>query len=202
MFCKYDTPANVIVESDFFYVIPTMGQLSDGGHLLVIPHEHYSCLGAMDERLFDEFEPFVDKLKKAVTVAYGKPILFEHGVLGQSVPHAHLQLVPSCVDLFPSISREFKSFQQLISLRELRELHRTKGMYLLYQNLQDEMFSFTLDHFSQYLRRVTAEVMGKPEQGDWRAWRGRPDRAELDDILRSESVKRVREVLNINTQRL
>lgn len=193
VFCEYADKKLIVCESQNFYVIPTVGQISDGGHLLVIPREHYVCLGAMPEQLFDEFDKLTADVKKAVTEAYEKPIIFEHGILGQSISHAHMQVMPCATDLFSRINRDFKVFRQLQSTKELRELHRTKGVYLFYQNTLDEMFGFILDSHSQYLRIVAAEAVGKPKRSNWLEWRSDEDCAKLDDILIAETVKRLKE---------
>jgi len=194
VFCNYeDKKERVIYESQNFYVIPTIGQISDGGHLLIIPRQHYVCLGAMNEKLFDEFDELTQKTKKAVTNEYEKPILFEHGILGQSVSHAHMQMMPSSTDLFTRINKEFRVFKKLQSIKELKELHQTKGVYLFYQNTKDEMFGFILDSYPQYLRIVAAEAIGKPKRGNWREWRSDPDCARLDDFLIEETVKKLRD---------
>ncbi len=164
--------------------------------MLIIPKKHYACLGSMDDNAFCEFEDFSGRIKKAVTAVYGKPISFEHGILGQSIAHAHLQMIPSCVDLFSRINRDFRVFRKLSSMRELQELHRTKGVYLFYQNTFDEMFGFLLDSYPQYLRIVAAEAIGKPKRGNWREWRADPECAKLDDILVEETVKKLRQAVS------
>ena len=171
--------------------MPTIGQISDGGHLLVIPRQHYSCLGAMEDERFVEFEELAGKVKKTVTKIYGKPISFEHGILGQSVPHAHLQMMPSATDLFTRINRDFRVFKELSTLRDLQDLHRTRGVYLFYQDLNDKMFGFLLDSYPQYLRIVAAEAIGKPKRGNWREWRADPECAKLDDLLIEDTVMRL-----------
>lgn len=194
-FCDYAQQESIVAETDNFYATPSFGQISDGGHVLVIPRHHYSCLGAMEEESFDEFEELTQRVKGAITDVYGKPIAFEHGILGQSIAHAHLQLMPSAVDLFPRIHRDFRMFRALSSIRDLRELHRTKGIYLYYQDPTDKQFAFLLDSFPQYLRFVAAEAIGKPQRGNWREWRADPDCAKLDDKLFTETVKKLRETL-------
>ena len=196
-FCNFDSvKSSAVLESKDFYAIPTIGQISDGGHMLVIPRNHYACLGSMDDSKFDEFESITKKVKQAVTNTYSKPILFEHGILGQSVPHAHLQIMPSDTDLFSRINSDFKMFRRFTSMRELQNLHKSKGVYLFYQNQQDEMFGFLLDSYPQYLRIVAAESIGKPKRGNWREWRADADCAKLDDKLIAETIKKLKQELN------
>jgi diadenosine tetraphosphate (Ap4A) HIT family hydrolase len=195
VFCGHEQHrARIVCESGRFYAIPTVGQISDGGHMLIIPKGHHVCLGAMDDAHFDEFEAMHADLKRRIRASYGKRVVsFEHGILGQSVPHGHLQVLPSDTDLYGRISQDFKLVKPLGSVREIRELHRTKGVYLFYENQQDDRFGFLLDSFPQYLRIVAAECIGKPQRGNWREWRADPLQASLDDRLIDETVQKLRQ---------
>ena len=197
-FCDYDTKRHrIVAETENFYALPTIGQISDGGHMMIIPRRHYSCLGAMEDDAFAEFEELTGNVERAVTVAYQKPILFEHGILGQSVSHAHLQMMPSDADLFTRINNDFRVFRKLGSFKELQEMHKTKGVYLFYENTHDEKFGFLLDSYPQYLRIIAAEAIGKPKRGNWREWRADPECAALDDRLIDETVKRLRQEMGL-----
>jgi hypothetical protein len=159
----------------------------------VIPKEHAVCLGALSEKMLDEFSDISEYVKSAIRSEYNLPtVAFEHGILGQSVPHAHLQVMPSATDLFPFIIADFKVYKELSSVKELRELHCTKGVYLYYQDPQDKQYGFVLDSYPQYLRFVAAKAIGKPMRGDWRAWRADPEAAKLDDFLVEDTVERLR----------
>lgn len=197
VFCDYTKHATRIVyETTNFYAVPTIGQISDGGYMLVIPKYHYACLGSMEDDKFGELEDVVSKLKTAITTTFGKPILFEHGILGQSITHAHLHLVPFATDIFPIVQKDFPVYKQITCMHDLRELHRTNGGYLFYQNPADEMFGFLPDAvIPQYFRIVVAEASGRQPRGDWRAWRSNKDNAKLDDKLIEETVKKLRQEL-------
>lgn len=57
----------------------------------------------LSDKLIDEYLELKEKVDKAVTTAYQKPMYFEHGIVGQTVPHAHMHCVPSDRDLLPAL---------------------------------------------------------------------------------------------------
>jgi diadenosine tetraphosphate (Ap4A) HIT family hydrolase len=195
-FCDYERmKPRIVAETPNFYALPTVGQISDGGHMLVITRKHYVCLGAMEDPLFDEFEEFTGRVESAVARNYKKPMLFEHGILGQSIPHAHLQMMPSDTDMFSAINQDFRVFKQLAAFKDMQALHRSKGVYLFYENLKDEKFGFLLDSYPQYLRIVAAKAIGKPPRGDWRQCTADPENKKLDDLLIEETCRTLRREL-------
>ncbi len=171
-FCNPETrKRNLVAESKHFYAIPTVGQISDGGHLLIISNEHLSCFGALDEKHFDELIEFKARVQSAVRKEYGTTLCFEHGIIGQSVPHAHFQILPSTVDLYQTIHREYPFNHTIESLSELHKVYEERRVYLFYENQRDEKHAFIMDAILQYLRLVAAKEMERTPRGDWRAWR-------------------------------
>src|SRR3989344_8299983 len=102
----------IVDETEHFYARPTIWQISDGGHMLIIPRKHYPCLGSMEKKYFREFKELTSHLKQTITDVYQKPISFEHGILGQSIAHAHLQMLLTSVDLFERIKHDFRICQE------------------------------------------------------------------------------------------
>jgi diadenosine tetraphosphate (Ap4A) HIT family hydrolase len=65
------------------------------GHTLIISKDHLSCYGAASGELHAELEEAAEKASGFLRSAYGNPIfMWENGVAGQSVHHAHLHLIP------------------------------------------------------------------------------------------------------------
>lgn len=195
-FCDKNKFTNrTFYESTNFFAAPTVGQISDGGHSLVIPKHHASCLGEMDSVLFQEFNQVKAEVQDAVEKEYGKSISFEHGIIGQSVPHAHLQILPSNTDIFSALQHKYPFYKKLDALEQLREIYRERRVYLYYENQQREMFVFYMDAIPQYLRLVAAQEMGRTPRGDWKAWRSDPDCARIDDLLMEQTVERLGRLL-------
>ena len=85
----------LISETDLFYVVATLGQITDGGYTLIIPKYHLPCIADMHDTKIGAFLNLVDDVRQAVEKEYvQETIIFEHGIVGQSVKHAHLHVLP------------------------------------------------------------------------------------------------------------
>lgn len=181
----------IIYESKNFYVIPTIGQISDGGHVLIVSKDHLPALGAMNRKHLNEFSELKFKVQEAIHEEYEKTIVFEHGIVGQSVPHAHLQILPSSTDLLSTLHKKYPFYKKLDSIDELCDTYEKRRLYLFYENQQNEKFCFYMDAIPQYLRLVAAEKMGRTPRGDWKQWRADPQCATIDDQLMTETTKKL-----------
>lgn len=195
----------LIAETDMFYVIATLGQITDGGYILVFPKRHVSCLGAMEEHELKALSVFLfRKVRPAFVEEYpGSKMLFEHGIVGQTVKHAHLHIVPGEFDLSVRIDKDFptKSFQRSVlwvytettsPLTDLGKLYKgVQKPYLLWKDESTMWYSPTVcwnpPAPSQYLRIITAEAIDRPERANWRQMD-----AELDKRLWTETVQRLK----------
>jgi len=94
VFCHADqtpgrltTTANLRLVPDLYPVAP--------GHLLVITKRHLLSYGAAEPALLDEVERLAGRARRFVRDVYGiDPVIWENGVSGQTVFHAHLHLIP------------------------------------------------------------------------------------------------------------
>ena len=156
----------LIFESANFLVFPTKGQIVEG-YVLLVPKRHTICIGELSDAELDEFIALKSRVRDSTVSAYHRPpIIFEHGVVGQSVKHAHVHAVPAETDLFPRIVADFPDYQRITSLHALAEVFQREGPYLYYENAQSEMFLFHIFKWPQYLRIVLAEEVGMPERGN------------------------------------
>lgn len=92
-FCDRTSVEIVLAESEHFVVLADNAPLLEG-HLLIVPREHYACLGAIPAALDDELLALKEQTVRFCAAIYRPATFFEHGVFGQSVPHAHLHAVP------------------------------------------------------------------------------------------------------------
>src|SRR5437773_758036 len=98
----------IIAEDANFYVISSLGQITDGGYTLIVPKRHVSCIGKMDATEAATMLEYADYTKDAILGIWGKDsVMFEHGDVGQTIPHAHLHLVPAELNLTSRIKRDF-----------------------------------------------------------------------------------------------
>ena len=102
-FCQREAvEAQLVAESDHFVVVADLQPLVEG-HLLLIPKQHLSCYGELPEMRWAEMTQLKDRARDFLKRAYAAPTFFEHGVAGQTVPHAHLHAVPRLPTLLPII---------------------------------------------------------------------------------------------------
>lgn len=158
----------LIVKRDGFLVVATKGQIVDG-YSLVIPKRHVSCFGELEQEELECAEAVLARVRFACLMAYGRqPILFEHGLAGQSVKHAHMHAVPTDADLFPRLAADFPDHERLPSLQPLRETYRREGPYLYYERADGGRTLFHVFPRPQYLRVALADAVGHPERADWK----------------------------------
>lgn len=193
----------LIHESEDFYVVATLGQITDGGYVLLIPKEHVSCMGALTpDRTINMFE-LRKEIYRALSLEYCQNIqavsypvtIFEHGIVGQTIQHAHthfMPFMPVAVDFTPRIHTDFP-------IAEFEELHQYAAhLHKLYQMRREPYLLWTTPRGKfmvcwnppappQYLRTVAAELLGRPERGNWRNMD-----AELDKRLCAETVARLK----------
>ena len=94
VFCNTEAVKDSIYQTQNFYVRVGIGLIAPG-HVLIIPKEHYKCFAELPEHLEPELVELKRGLQKKVTEEFATPFLIEYGVWGQTVNHAHIQVVPS-----------------------------------------------------------------------------------------------------------
>ncbi len=191
----------LIWENADWSVVATLGQIV-GGYVLIIPKAHIPCLGAL---------PLGGAMANLVTTIYSaaralnleyvhddspgavsRILMFEHGIVGQTVKHAHLHLLPVKVDLTPKIVADFPTVD-IDNLSDsdsyLQDVYASRQEPYLFWTTPngDSMICWNPPAPSMYLRLITAELLGFPERGNWREM----DR-NLDNQLQEETVRRLK----------
>src|SRR3989344_5799665 len=187
----------LVHEDENFWTIATLGQITDGGYLLLVPKRHVSCVGAMETTEVAKLERALAVVRSAVELEYDvAPIIFEHGIVGQTVLHAHLHILPANIRLEHRIYRDFPDarINFLASFEILRWTHAWEGIiplerkYLLWVTSEGLIkIVWNPPAPKQYLRTITAELLGRPERGDWKNMD-----PGLDRRLWSETVARMK----------
>ncbi len=167
----------IILETDNFVVIPTLGQFIEGW-LMVVSKEHVPSAQSMSPYLLTELSEVVQQTGHMLEAAYGQCVVFEHGhgpslhrAAGCCVAHTHLHVAPC---------RSSSRFASLIPfgpssrlrLPELPQLARTG--YLLVtdagQNGEYDLYEIQTVIPRQFLRQVLAASEGCEEVWDWRRY--------------------------------
>lgn len=188
----------IITEIDDFYIIASLGQITNGGYTLLIPKEHVSCMGVLPLPRTTSAIAIAIKIRNALSQEFRfhpfskYPITaFEYGVVGQSVKHAHLHFLPVFLDLTSKIFADFPGFQT-------SEISNYLFLSNLYKECSEPYLFWTIPNGEgrvlwnppapmQYLRIVIAELLGYPERGNWR----NVD-PELDKKLWQETIIRLK----------
>jgi diadenosine tetraphosphate (Ap4A) HIT family hydrolase len=150
-----------------FYAVCDVHPLAEG-HVLIIPKNHYSCAGEYPGEILMEFMSLYDKVSNFIKKQYGTLASFEHGIIGQTVFHSHVHILPfkgKVTDIVPEGGNRIKPLPSLFDLRELFE--KEKG-YLFF-SVENKMYTVdtTLGR-PRFFRDRFARALGKPELGDWK----------------------------------
>lgn len=165
----------VILETDHFAVIPSLGPLGDG-HVLICPRHHFRSTLAVPVEHADEYAGIVFAAESMLRERYGSRVHhFEHGMSPRgrtvcTVGHAHLHLVAADIYVedrivrsgtWSSIDHDPICHSDLWLWGEYIYYKSPDGNRIVTTNLDD---SFP----SQYVRRVFAERSGDPDVWNWR----------------------------------
>ncbi len=152
-------------------VVATLGQITEGGYLLLIPTTHSPCLGSLDREKIISFDRIIQKSIELLRLEYPGPItLFEHGIVGQTIKHAHLHLLPANLDLTGKIASDFPDSKIHIveNLAHLQSLYQIRQEpYLLWSTFNNKyLVCWNPPAPDQYLRTISAELLRVPERAN------------------------------------
>lgn len=159
IFCQIKEKLNnqVIKETRNLYLMHDGYPLTEG-HLLIIPKKHIRCFLELPEELQQEYKKLKMEADEFLTAYYQKPTIFEHGVVAQTVLHAHLHLLPTKKTILPQIKK--------IAER----LATPKIPYLFYEeNNAGEYYVPMVDIKAGFLHLNFAKMLKRPLNGLERA---------------------------------
>ncbi len=192
-FAERHIAERIVAEDQNFYVIATLGQITDGGYLLLVPKRHVSCVGAMKQAEVELFVPImITKILGALRREYrtAEYVIFEHGIVGQTIQHAHLHFMPALCDLTSEVQKDFpgKAIDAIPSWVWLRDLYtQRQEPYLLWTSNGWVHVCWDPPAPPQYFRTALAKSLGRPERKNWQDM----DPA-LDKRLWTETVARLK----------
>ena len=196
----------IITETDEFFVIATLGQITDGGHLLIFPKRHARCLTHLTTEEMEKFTNLLFQTERSVLREYCNAeidnhsfsvgnILFEHGIVGQTVLHAHIHIVPASLYLTAYIQKDYREARHSrfnIFTDGVPRPHNAEFVsYLLWRSPgvrePTHIWWRPLEVPLQYFRTLVAKEYGRPERANWRTMD-----PVLDKRLCSETVLRLK----------
>lgn len=134
LFCDFDKiKKDILCSSDNFYVKVGVGILAPG-HVMLLPKMHIACFARLPKQLSKEFILVKDRLFNKVKFTFNEPIIYEHGVYGQSIKHAHLHFLPSSSSHYNLDNIKENIFKSLKSTRiddmsQIADVFKNEGSY-------------------------------------------------------------------------
>jgi diadenosine tetraphosphate (Ap4A) HIT family hydrolase len=187
----------VLIKTDNFFVIPTLGSIGIEGYLLIIPKKHHLGISSLPSSIFPELNYLINETKKIIKSEYKKKTLvFEHGPRigetksGTSIDHAHLHLVPGiditkdwAIDLMGRLGGvgKFYRVERVEGFERGEELIKRGSSYLYVENLSGRklLSEQNFHRPSQYFRKMVANHVD-PTAWNWKKY---PDKETLEKTI-------------------
>src|SRR3989338_4786678 len=83
----------LLTQTPLFNVVCDVHPLREG-HLLIIPKRHVRCAAEYTAQEWEGFKRLYEDLCQWLYTHYGFVATFEHGIIGQTVFHSHIHLLP------------------------------------------------------------------------------------------------------------
>jgi diadenosine tetraphosphate (Ap4A) HIT family hydrolase len=189
-----DLAGRMVLETERFVVLPSLGQLAQG-HLLIVPRLHATSFGELDEAARREVEKLYSDLRALMGRQFSPPVCFEHGSSrsadagGCGITHAHLHLVPlggRRAETPRPAGAGWRETRPVNWLDEAANLASQGLGYLMWHGPDaSPLLDVVSDLPSQYLREHVAGVLGH-DRWDWRCAGPQP---ELWNVLRVDWVR-------------
>ena len=157
-----------IYETDGFRVVCDMHPLTEG-HLLIIPKKHTSCVGEFSTGLYNEFLILYKQFSDFIKRTYGYVTTFEHGVIGQTVFHAHTHILPFDGGVLAIVPEGHMYVEKFNDLKKLKEVFEKNGKYLFYSVQGVNYFVDTALGKPRFFRDRFAIALGVENRGNWKA---------------------------------
>lgn len=177
-FCSQEKD-KIYIKTENFTVWLAIGQIVEG-YSLIMPNDHYHCIGALPDILKKEYLQLKQKVRNLLTKYYGACIFYEHGRVGycnvqpgeQLCYHGHLHAVPVAIDLLESFKADGLFPIELEDDREFFKAYMEYGHYLYYEDVTSKKFlvPITQPLQRQYLRFLTAIKIVRPELANWQEY--------------------------------
>ena len=154
-------------ETSNFWIVCDVHPLTRG-HVLIIPKKHYSCIGEYPDEIFNEFCNLYTLVSDFLEKSYGSVSSFEHGKMGQTVYHSHVQMFPYCGSN-KIIIPEGDSFISIINdFKDLIKIFQKDGSYLFFSIGLHKWVVDTKIGKPRFFRDRFAKALSSPTRGNWK----------------------------------
>jgi ATP adenylyltransferase len=165
----------ILIETDGFFVVPSLGALVSG-HVLILPKQHYYSVGEMASTDLAQFDMLVQRVQSLLLLVYGSCCSFEHGCVegvgkaGACIDHAHLHMLPLKTDLRAAIESKFGPGTEIHQLSELGKFVSRQVPYLYYQSPSGWSRAYEARQApSQFFRQLICATAHITASWDWKA---------------------------------
>jgi diadenosine tetraphosphate (Ap4A) HIT family hydrolase len=170
--CPYcDTKSRAFLfaleETKNFYIVCDPNPITEG-HILIIPKIHISCVGEYSRELFNDFIEADKKVRVFLNCAYGSATSFEHGKFGQTIFHSHIHYLPFSGKPLLIIPEGAPKIKKVASLSNLIKIFKKDGGYLYFSIGEKKWVVDPSLTVPRFFRDRFAEVLGRPERGNWK----------------------------------
>lgn len=149
-----------------FLVLCDVHPLTEG-HILIIPKKHIPCMGVLSEDAFERYKKLYEKVLNFLNETYGRTAIFEHGVTGQTVFHAHTHFLPFD-GYINEIVPEKSSIRTVSTLEDIRTEFNKNHKYLYLAINNDKFLIDTKIGRPRFFRDRFAKALGAEERGNWK----------------------------------
>jgi diadenosine tetraphosphate (Ap4A) HIT family hydrolase len=169
--------SRIVYEDEHFILMPPLGEFMSGG-LLLLSRKHILSFAHLPAGLFAHLERLVKRISDVVADRWGvPPLVFEHGPAPERskglccVDHAHLNIFPARVEIYPSLRERMN--QPLGPLSDLQRFRDAEFGYLFVQENDGTRRAYDAENVpTQLVRRVIATAIGHPDRWHWRDYPG------------------------------
>lgn len=172
--------SRILLETDNWYVIPTMGSLTVG-YVLLVTKQHFPSLANLNSEMYFEMLGLKSAVEEILFKRLGMRCLaFEHGTVNtfskgaNSVDHVHVHILPFTHPIWLNVISDIPKtdFEIVDSYEELyaRWHNDLPNSYLLFQDLNQRIYyiSDASKMPSQLFRKCLAPHFGA-DCWDWRS---------------------------------
>ena len=169
--------SRIVISTENFVVMPTVGCFVEG-YLLIVTKKHYYSFAEVPPEMMEELEKLIARVKEVLRNLYGQEVVcFEHGgaacsiSMGSCIDHAHFHLLPYSGSLTEEIKPFALNGKRIEDLSNLRQYGASNTPYLFWQDTDDSMNVVDSGFVpSQFFRRVIAAHYDIPNKWDWRQY--------------------------------
>lgn len=157
----------LLEQTDNFSIVCDVHPITEG-HILIIPKQHFSCVGEYLEDLYQGFITLYQKVSEFLVKQYGSVSSFEHGKFGQTVFHSHIHLIPFQGEPTDIVPEGLQKLTKINNLSQLKSYFKNHGGYLFFSIGNDRWVVDKYLAVPRFFRDRFAKALNRPERGNWK----------------------------------